>query len=115
QTLIDYDHSEFENALIHFHNDQRIRFYRHNMDKVDNEGLDHCYDCRTEIFILQEYIKKFRKMRNESEVQDETARMSRDISRKIVDEKRKPVLDTLRTLDVIPRSPPIVSSSICCF
>ncbi|CAF3940248.1 unnamed protein product [Adineta steineri] len=115
QTLIDYDHSEFENALIHFHNDQRIRFYRHNMDKVDNEGLDHCYDCRTEIFILQEYIKKFRRMRNESEVQGEIARMSREISRKIVDEKRKPVLDTVRTLDVIPRSPPIVSSSICCF
>jgi hypothetical protein len=114
-TLIDYDHMEFENALLDFHNEKRIRYYKHNIDEIKNEGLDHCYDCRAEIFILQEYLTKSNKVKSETELKTETAAMSSEISRKIVDGKRKPVLSTgVRTLGIIPKRPIILTSNMCC-
>ncbi len=108
--LVDYDHMEFENALFNFHNDKRIRYYQHNMDEIKNEGLDHCYDCRAEIFILQEYLKKSNKVKTEKELKSGTAAMSAEISRKIVDQKRIPVIGIVRTLDVIAKRPAAIAA-----
>jgi hypothetical protein len=99
----EYDHYEFENTLLHFHNEKRIRYYKHNMDGIDTEGLDHCYDCAAEIFIIQEYLYKVRKVKNEAELKNQTDKMSRDISRKIVDGNRDSCIGRPRTLDVIPK------------
>ncbi|CAF1241311.1 unnamed protein product [Adineta steineri] len=98
--MTNYSYDEFENSLRQFHDITRVMYYEHNMDEVENEGLDHCYDCRAEIFILQEYIKKFQKPKNEKDLKIKTAEMSADISKNIVDENRNELLGFKRTLDL---------------
>jgi hypothetical protein len=101
---IDYDHLEFENNLLHFQYITRVMYYKHNMDEVETEGLDHCYDCRTEIFILQEYLAKIQNVKIESQLKSGTAAMSRDISKEIDDKKRPRFINVPRTLNIIPKN-----------
>jgi hypothetical protein len=100
---IEYDQTEFEENLIDFHYGTRVMYYKHNMDEVENEGLDHCYDCRTEIYILQEYLTKVQKVKDEKSFKLGIAKMSSDISKSIDDKKRPRFIDTPRTLNVIPK------------
>ncbi|CAF1293544.1 unnamed protein product [Adineta steineri] len=110
--MIGYSYDEFENSIRQFHDITRVMYYEHNMDEVENEGLDHCYDCRAEIFILQEYIKKFQKPKTEKDLKIKTAEMSADISKNIVDENRNELLGFKRTLNVIPTKGKIYSSNL---
>ena len=73
------------------------------MDRIKTEGVDHCYDCRAEIFILQEYLTKIGNITDEIELQKQTAKISSDISREIVDKRRESCIPGTRTLDVIPK------------
>jgi hypothetical protein len=106
--MIDYNNQDFEDDLLHFQNITRIMYYKHNMDDVDNEGLDHCYDCRAEIFILQEYLTKVQKVKSESNLKTSTATMSREISEQIEDRKRPKFISVPRTLAVIPKKSTVV-------
>ena len=101
--LTSYDQSEFENSLLRFQNEKRIKYYEHNMDDSETEGLDHCYDCRAEIFILQEYLTKIGNITDETELKKQTAKMSYDISREIVYKRRESCIPGTRTLNVIPK------------
>ncbi|RNA14978.1 hypothetical protein BpHYR1_005028 [Brachionus plicatilis] len=49
-----YDCVEYEDKLFRFNTVERVCGYRHH---VNAPGIDHCYDCRTEVFILEEYFK----------------------------------------------------------
>ncbi len=109
---IDYDHQEFEENLLRFQHVTRVTYYEHNMDEVDNEGLDHCYDCRTEIFILQEYLTKIQNIKNESQLKIGIAKMSRDISKYINDKNRPRFIDVPRTLNVIPKISTNISTNM---
>lgn len=104
--MIDYNHQDFEDNLLRFQNSIRVMYYKHSMDDVDNEGLDHCYDCRAEIFIIQEYLTKIQKLRGDHIVKNATAAMSRDISIQIHDKTRPQFLNVKRTLAVIPKKSP---------
>lgn len=42
--------------MFQFNTVNRVNCYRHD---VDAPGLDHCYDCRAEVFVFEEYIKHF--------------------------------------------------------
>ncbi|CAF0740666.1 unnamed protein product [Adineta ricciae] len=100
---IHYDHQEFESAQYYFQNVMRVAYYKHDMDSVPNEGLDHCYDCRAEIYIIQEYLKKVRNIKDLEELKRKTAEMSAEISKCIVDPTRKPIIDAPRKLNIIPK------------
>lgn len=51
-----YDHNEYEEQMFHFNTTTRMSCFPHN---VFAEGIDHCYDCTSEIFILRQYLLKF--------------------------------------------------------
>jgi cap2 methyltransferase len=101
--IVDYNVNGFEEAMMYFNNVTRIMYYKHNMDDIDTEGLDHCYDCRAEIFILQQYLNKIIRINNELELKQQTSKLSSDISRLIHDKNRPKIINSIRTLDVIPK------------
>lgn len=49
----DYDHTEHEEKMAHFNTITRPALYPHG---VRGCGIDHCYDCRAEIEILQNFL-----------------------------------------------------------
>ena len=51
---ISYDNTKYESQLMFFNNVTRHSLYHHN---VEGEGLDHCYDCTSEIYILKEFLR----------------------------------------------------------
>ncbi|CAF1645437.1 unnamed protein product [Rotaria magnacalcarata] len=99
-----YDSTTFEDALTYFHNITRIVYYEHNIQYDEAEGLDHCYDCRTEIFILQQYLSIIQNVTDEADLTKRTVQMSSDISRRIVNKTREQSLGIKRTLDYIQKN-----------
>lgn len=49
-----YSYTKLKNQLFKFNTVDRVMMYNHEY-KID--GIDHCYDCRCEIFIMEEYLK----------------------------------------------------------
>ena len=54
---VDYDHKKYEEQMFYFNTVQRVTFYPHD---IEVEGFDNCFDCASEVFILQQYIWKMR-------------------------------------------------------
>jgi len=52
--LCDYDNTSYEERMFFFNTVSRVARYDHS---VEGEGIDHCYDCTAEIFILCKYLK----------------------------------------------------------
>eukprot|EP01113_Clastostelium_recurvatum_P049437 TRINITY_DN9157_c1_g1_i2.p1 TRINITY_DN9157_c1_g1~~TRINITY_DN9157_c1_g1_i2.p1 ORF type:complete len:246 (+),score=71.43 TRINITY_DN9157_c1_g1_i2:73-738(+) len=73
-----YSHQDYEDLMYHHNVVTRTTYWPHN---VKGEGLDHCYDCAAEIFILKQYLMST----DESiiDVNEEIAAMSAAISREI--------------------------------
>ncbi|CAF3151772.1 unnamed protein product [Rotaria sp. Silwood2] len=103
-TVAKYDNALFEEDLSYFHNVTRIMHYEHNIEYDKGQGLDHCYDCRAEIFILQQYLSKVQKITKESDLVIKTVELSSNISRNIVNKKREQVLGIARALDSIKKN-----------
>ncbi|CAF1077214.1 unnamed protein product [Rotaria sordida] len=101
--IITYDNEDFERAMDNFQNVTRTMYYKHDLDTVKTEGLDHCYDCRAEIFILQKYLNKMKTFTDERELNKKTAKLSYDISRNICEKNRQSIINGVRTLNVIPK------------
>lgn len=61
-----YDNKKYESQMFHFNTQTRVARYPHNFlpfydddgEKID-PGLDHCYDCTSEIYIIGKYLEKF--------------------------------------------------------
>lgn len=47
-----YDNTSYEERLFYFNTETRFKYYKH-----DIECYGHCYDCNSEITILENYIK----------------------------------------------------------
>ena len=47
-----YDNTSYEERLFYFNTETRFRYYPHNY-----KCYGHCYDCISEITILEKYIK----------------------------------------------------------
>lgn len=73
-----YDHKKYESQMMFFNNVTRHSLYRHD---VVGEGLDHCYDCTAEIFILNEYLRMRSPHLAPEDIATEISKMSRSISR----------------------------------
>ena len=97
----EYDVTTLKACLAHFQNVLRIMYYEHDLEDSNVDGLDHCYDCRSEIFILSQYLKKVQRIPDENKRQSPIAIMSLDISNNIHDESRPSIVSSKRTLNVI--------------
>jgi Poly A polymerase regulatory subunit len=51
-----YDHTVYEQRMFYFNTVTRVQGYTH---QVKAEGIDHCFDCASEIEILRAYIERF--------------------------------------------------------
>ena len=51
-----YVHKDFEEYMFKFNTSVRTTFYD---SPVVGEGLDHCFDCASEVCVLAEYRKRF--------------------------------------------------------
>jgi len=68
-TMKEYRNNWYEEVMFHFNSVMRTAYYdlnftnelnETNMDEHSVTYLDHCYDCSAELFILNNYIKKFK-------------------------------------------------------
>lgn len=55
--MMKYDIQAYEEQLFYFNTETRVSYYPHN---VKSRGLCHCFDCRSEVRILGEYLRKFK-------------------------------------------------------
>ena len=78
--------------MFHFNTETRTTYYHH---EVEGEGLDHCFDCMSEIFILRTWFQKHRGVLDEKELDRLVAVMSSDLSRRISTSGRTLVLPPL--------------------
>jgi len=66
-----WDNRKYEDQLFYFNTESRVHLYEHGLDTHGGEGLDRCYDCTAEIFVLREYLKNYRPELPEEERDDE--------------------------------------------
>lgn len=52
-----YSNKLYERKMFYFNTKTRTNFYNHSIKNV--KGLDHCYDCASEVLIWKEYIKNY--------------------------------------------------------
>ena len=83
----DWDNKKYEDQLFYFNTRARPAVYPHT---VQGSGLDHCYDCLSEITILKQWILKNEPSLSEARLNERVAEESLRISRS---------LDTQRTLE----------------
>jgi hypothetical protein len=55
-TMIDYNVNLYEGQLQYFNRIARVQYYPHS---YDIPGFDHCYDCYSELKILEKYYQKY--------------------------------------------------------
>ena len=55
-----WDNSLYEDQLFYFNTVTRVQRYEHGMDVSEGQGLDRCFDCTSEIFVLRAYLKRHR-------------------------------------------------------
>jgi hypothetical protein len=51
-----WSHRHFEEQLFHFNTVTRVSLHEHG---VEAEGLDGCYDCTAEVYILERYLERY--------------------------------------------------------
>ncbi|CAF0767591.1 unnamed protein product [Adineta steineri] len=99
--IIQYNISEFENSIKYFHNRTRTMFYENDLDHIETEGLDHCYDCRAEIFILKNYFIQIKQINDEKQLKKSIAQLSYEISTNIYEKHRPKIINGRRSLNII--------------
>ncbi len=86
-----YNHKEYEDYMFHFNTERRTSHFMHD---IVGTGLDHCFDCMSEIFILGIFLEKFRGLSPGSdEMRTQIAKMSQDLSAAISNSGRTLKLD----------------------
>jgi len=73
-----YNHKNYEEILFYFNRITRRMYYDHNLD-----CYGHCYDCRSEIEILRNYIMKFYNKNNEKNINKCACRLGQAISKNL--------------------------------
>jgi len=65
-----FDHTDYEQQLFYFNTVTRLMYYPH---KIQADGIDHCFDCRSEIFVLDQFLDLKEKRRKDALKEDEVA------------------------------------------
>jgi hypothetical protein len=81
-----WNNKEYEDQLFYFNTKARPAVYPHG---VEGSGLDHCYDCTSEVAILKQWVAKNQPDLEEAQINERVAAESHRISR---------CLDAQRTL-----------------
>ena len=89
-----YDQTVYEEQLAYFNTATRVAFYSHN---VKGEGIDNCYDCRSEIEILKQYLLKFDKDKYIYSGEIDEEKLNKGISQ--LSKKISTILSNTRTLE----------------
>lgn len=79
---VEYDAEEHNNKMFRFNVVSRQQYYEYD-PRIKVEGMDHCYDCRAEIHIIGEYLKKFKPDLTEDQHYAELSKISNRLSREI--------------------------------
>jgi len=82
QPIIMYDHTDYEELMFHFNTLTRMTYYPHEIATNNTTGYDHCFDCRSEIWVLEEYLKRCRKI-PEERLKDQIVEESLGISKEL--------------------------------
>lgn len=57
-TMSSYDHEDYGNAMFHFQTVTRTSYFELAVDDTTTaEGIDHCFDCASELHILRKYLR----------------------------------------------------------
>lgn len=72
----EWDNRLYESQMFFFNICTRVQLYKHN---VQGTGIDHCFDCASEVYLLTKYLTKYLKYKND--VAKQVALMSEEISR----------------------------------
>ena len=56
QNLVEYNNRLYESQMFYFNIYTRVQYYDHSIDAT---GIDHCFDCVSEIIILGDYINRY--------------------------------------------------------
>lgn len=73
-----YDNKKYEQQLFYFNTVMRPSLYKHN---YNGEGIDYCYDCRAEVAIITNYLKRIHIA--DSDMQEMFSMYTYNISRQI--------------------------------
>jgi cap2 methyltransferase len=95
-----YDHVEHEQRMFHFNTVTRVALYKHS---VRGCGIDHCFDCTSEVTILTKYLRKMHPaLASDQSVAELSAQISAGISANRTLEDKNP--DREQKLKVIRRN-----------
>jgi len=75
-----YDHGWYEDVMFHFNTETRTTYFPHDVPWEEGDGLDHCFDCASELAILEEYIRKYGSFTNEADLRKKVLRLSRRVT-----------------------------------
>ena len=56
-----YDNTDHEQRMFYFNNCYRMNLFKHNIKDDKVPGICHCFDCTSEIYIINNYIGLFKK------------------------------------------------------
>jgi len=79
--LIEYDNIKYQNQMFWHNNVGRVNCYDTGYEHDPENGLDHCWDCTREFYILMEYLKL--KNNNNNVTNEEICELSREISKEL--------------------------------
>jgi len=86
QPVIMYDHTDYEELMFHFNTLTRMTYYPHDILTDSTTGYDHCFDCRSEIWVLEQYLKKCKNTpdsRLKEEILEESKKISEELGHKL--------------------------------
>jgi hypothetical protein len=75
-----YDHKEYEDAMFHFNTTTRTTYHEHS---VVAPGIDHCFDCMSEVFILDLFLKEQRGIDDAAHRLQQVAELSKELTQAI--------------------------------
>lgn len=91
-----YDNARYWEQMFYFNTTTRVSYYEHDIQD-GNSGLDHCYDCMSEIHILRQYLRNSGREHTDEAV----SKMSCEISLMLSPSKRRTLTGTVLRLENI--------------
>jgi len=76
-----WDNKLYEDQMFYFNIHFRTVYFPHTLQENGGEGLDHCFDCASEAFILEHYLRNLHQFSDPSKIKSAVIFLSKEISR----------------------------------
>jgi len=83
QPIVMYDHTDYEELMFHFNTITRMTYYPHDIPTTAKTGFDPFFDCRSEIWVLEQYLLRCRNI-SEDRVKEEIVNLKEEIVRESI-------------------------------